>query len=44
MKKDDIVQLNIEDMSAEGNGIGKLDGFALFVKDAVIGDVIEPRS
>ena len=43
MKKDDIVQLNIEDMSAEGNGIGKLDGFALFVKDAVIGDVIEAK-
>lgn len=43
MKKDDIIRLQIEDMSAEGSGIGKLDGFAFFVKDAIIGDEIEAK-
>ncbi|MDY3919615.1 MAG: 23S rRNA (uracil(1939)-C(5))-methyltransferase RlmD [Candidatus Limivivens sp.] len=43
MKKDDIVRLKIEDMSAEGSGIGKLEGFALFVKDAIIGDEVEAK-
>lgn len=43
MKKDDLICLKIEDMSAEGAGIGKLDGFAFFVKDAIIGDEIEAR-
>ena len=39
-KKNDLVNLTIEDMSAEGEGIGKLDGFAFFVKDAIIGDEV----
>ena len=43
MKKDDFVTIKIEDMSAEGNGIGKADGYTLFVKDGVIGDVIEAK-
>ena len=43
MKKDDLVTITIEDMSAEGHGIGKADGYTLFVKDAVIGDVIEAK-
>ena len=30
-------------MGAEGEGIGKMDGFPLFVKDAMIGDRIEAR-
>ena len=37
MKKDDLVTIKIQDMSAEGFGIGKADGYTLFVKDAVIG-------
>ncbi|MGN0432568.1 MAG: 23S rRNA (uracil(1939)-C(5))-methyltransferase RlmD [Lachnospiraceae bacterium] len=41
--KNDIVTLHIEDMGAEGEGIGKVDGFTLFVKDAVIGDTVEAR-
>ena len=40
LKKNDLINLTIEDMSAEGEGIGKLDGFAFFVKDAIIGDVV----
>ena len=42
-KKNDRVVLDIEDMGAEGEGIGKMDGFPLFVKDAMIGDRIEAR-
>ena len=41
MKKNDIFELLIEDMSEDGAGIGKLDGYIWFVKDAVIGDRIE---
>lgn len=42
-KKNDIVTVTIEDIGAEGEGIGKVDGFTLFVKDAVVGDVVEAR-
>ena len=43
MKKDDIVTLTIEDISSEGLGVGRSDGIALFVKDTVIGDVVEAK-
>lgn len=43
MKKNDVVRLKIEDMGVNGEGIGKVDGYTLFVKDAVIGDVIEAK-
>ena len=33
--KNDIVTVKIEDIGTEGEGIGKLEGFTLFVKDAV---------
>ena len=42
-QKNDIVTLTIEDIGTEGEGIGKIDGFTLFVKDAVVGDKIEAR-
>lgn len=42
-KKNDIVTVTIEDIGNEGEGIGKVDGFALFVKDAIVGDVVEAR-
>jgi len=38
IKKNDLFDIYIEDMSEEGEGIGKVDGFTLFVKGAVIGD------
>lgn len=40
-KKNDRIRLRIEDLSDTGEGIGKLDGFTWFVKDAVIGDQVE---
>ncbi len=42
-KKNDIVTVSIEDIGTDGEGIGKTDGFILFVKDAVVGDVVEAR-
>lgn len=42
-KKNDYVTVTIEDMGSEGEGIGKVDGFPLFVKDAVIGDIVEAK-
>lgn len=39
-KKNEIVTVEIEDIGNDGEGIGKVDGFTLFVKDAVIGDVV----
>ncbi len=42
-KKNDLVTLTIEDIGTEGEGIGKIDGYTLFVKDVVVGDVIEAK-
>ena len=41
MKKNDRIVVTIEDMGSEGEGIGKADGFPFFIKDALIGDVVE---
>ena len=42
-KKNDTVELKIEDMGVDGEGIGKTDGFTVFVKDAVIGDTVQAK-
>lgn len=42
-KKNDIVTVVIEDIGNDGEGIGKADGYTLFVKDAVIGDTVKVR-
>ena len=42
-KKNDLVTLEITDLGSSGEGIGKVDGFTLFVKDALIGDVIQAK-
>lgn len=42
-RKNDLVTVEIIDMGTEGEGIGKPDGFTLFVKDAIVGDVVEVR-
>jgi 23S rRNA (uracil1939-C5)-methyltransferase len=38
MKKNDQFEVTIEDMSSEGLGIGRQDGFVWFIKDTVVGD------
>ncbi len=41
--KNTTVVVTIEDMGAEGEGIGKVEGFPLFIKDAIIGDTVEAK-
>ncbi len=43
MQKNDLVTVEIVDMGTNGEGIGKIDGYTLFIKDAVIGDVAEVK-
>lgn len=42
-KKNDIIELDIVDITNEGEGVGKSDSFVWFVKDAIPGDVIKAR-
>ena len=41
MKKNDKIIVTIEDIGINGEGIGKVEGYTLFVKDALIGDIVE---
>ncbi len=41
MNKNDISIVEIIDINQDGEGIGKVDGYTLFVKDTVVGDVAE---
>jgi len=41
MKKNDKITVTIEDIGVNGEGIGKVEGYTLFVKDAIIGDTVE---
>lgn len=43
MQKNDIATVTIEDIGVSGEGIGKVNGYTLFIKDAVIGDVVEAK-
>lgn len=42
-QKNQIYTVKIEDIGTEGEGIGKIEGFSLFVKDALPGDVAKVR-
>ena len=42
-KKNDMLTVTIEDMGHDGEGIGKVDGYTVFVKDAVIGDTVRAK-
>lgn len=44
IKKNEIFTVKIEDMNESGEGVGKLDGYIWFIKDAVIGDVVEAKA
>ena len=39
LEKNQEFEVTIEDMGNDGEGIGHIDGMAVFVKDAVVGDV-----
>lgn len=43
MQKNDIVTVEITDIGVNGEGIGRVDGYILFIKDAVIGDTVEAK-
>ncbi len=38
MKKNEVVELNITGMTAEGSGVGRVDGLAVFVPLTAVGD------
>lgn len=42
-KKNTVVTVDITDMGQDGEGIGKVEGYTLFVKDAVIGDRVQVK-
>ena len=42
-RKNDVVKVQIDDIGSGGEGIGKIDSYTLFVKDAVIGDIVEAK-
>ena len=42
-QKNQIYTVEIEDIGSEGEGIGRIEGFSLFVKDALPGDKAKVR-
>ena len=43
IKKNDIITLEITDITAEGSGVGHENGMAVFVPSAAKGDIISFR-
>ncbi len=44
MKKNKIYNIEIEDLSSSGEGVGgKIDGFTVFVPQAIPGDKVRAR-
>ncbi len=43
MQKNEIAVVEIIDIGTNGEGIGKVDGFTLFIKDAIVGDTVEAK-
>ncbi len=43
LKKNDIVEIKIEDNGSLGEGIGRIDNFTLFVPESVAGDTLEVK-
>lgn len=42
-QKNQMIRVEICDMGTEGEGIGKIDGYPFFIKDAIIGDTVEAK-
>ncbi len=42
-EKNQLLTIDITDMTADGEGIGKTDGYPFFVKDTIIGDQVQIR-
>ncbi|ROR31787.1 23S rRNA (uracil1939-C5)-methyltransferase [Mobilisporobacter senegalensis] len=43
LKKNDMIRIEIDDISSEGEGIGHFNGYTLFVKDTITGDIVDVK-
>lgn len=43
LKKNDIVEVEVVDLTHEGQGVAKIDGFVFFVDNALPGENISMR-
>jgi len=43
LKKNEIITLEITDITNEGNGVGRADGMAVFVPETAVGDVLKVK-
>ncbi|WP_413376117.1 23S rRNA (uracil(1939)-C(5))-methyltransferase RlmD [Alkalihalobacillus sp. 1P02AB] len=43
VQKNDIVELQIEDLTHEGAGVAKIDGYALFIPEAIPGEKVKAK-
>jgi len=43
VKRGDIIELYIKDVSKKGDGVGKIEDFAVFVPGAVEGEVVKVK-
>lgn len=43
IRKNELVTVKIEAIGNDGEGIGRLDGYTLFIKDALPGDLVEAK-
>lgn len=42
-EKNQMLTVEITDIGTDGEGIGKLNGFPFFIKDAIVGDVVQAK-
>ena len=40
-KKNEVLTVEIQDIGSEGEGIAKVDGYPIFIKDAIPGDIVK---
>lgn len=43
MNKNEEYVVSIDDITSEGDGVGRIEGYALFIKDALIGDKVRVK-
>ena len=43
IKKDSVIELDITDLNNLGNGVGRIGGRVVFVRGAVVGDVVKVK-
>ncbi len=41
--KNEMIEVTIEDIGVDGEGIGHIEGYTFFVKDTVIGDIVSAK-